>query len=211
MTLLDHTHGVPSNCEHPDCRTAQQRYQKRWRHDRHQGLPRTTDATPVRTHIAGLVGHGMSIRSIAGEAGTSASIVSRVHRGRTARLRNPLADRILAVQPGIATRTYGPWSPFVPRVGTVRRLQALIALGWTHTAMTARCGHRTAPLLHQRGRWVTRGVHDDVAAMYRRLCTRPGPSQRTRVRAAKLGYLPPVFWDDIDLDPGPDYGDQEVS
>lgn len=208
--ILDHTHGVPTQrCDHPDCRTAVLRYAKRWRHDRSHGLLRTTDARPVQMHLATLLGHGMSLRSIAGQAHLSAAAVSRLNRGEQPRIRHATAAAILAVQPGIAERSYGRFGPFVPRVGTTRHIQALLAIGWTHVALTSVCGHRTACLLHQQGRWVTRGTHDDIAAMYRRLCHRPGPSQRSRNRAARMGYLPPVCWDDIDLDAEPDYGDEK--
>src|SRR6188472_2200859 len=74
------------------------------------------------------------------------------------------------------------------------------------------CGRNTAMLLSQSGRWVTRSSHDAVAAMYRQLPAREGPSQATRTRARRMGFVSPLGWDDIDLDPEPlaDADEEEV-
>jgi lambda repressor-like predicted transcriptional regulator len=191
------------------------RYYKRWRYDVAHGRHRLIDAHRVRLHLATLTGCGWSLRAIAGAAGTSPSVVARLADGRQGKVTRPMADALLAVDPMTVPSVPSKQTtePFVSKVGTVRRIQALMAIGWTHEAMGDHLGedkHWTANKLHAQGRWVTRTVHDRVAVMYRELCARPGPSERTRARAAARGYLPPVAWDDIDHDTAPDTGDDEL-
>lgn len=206
MRLLDHTHGVANTaCSHPDCRASATRYRKQWGYDRLQGKTRLVDAEQARVHIATLVGRGWSLRAIAGAAGVGQGTPHHLAKGQQ-RAHPDVIKKILAVEPNTVPSipSHQTTEPFVPRVGVVRRIQALMTLGWTHAAMTRHSGARTAVLLAQQGRWVTRSTHDKVAAMYRDLCTRPGPSLRTRSRAVARGYHGPLAWDDIDHDPEPE-------
>lgn len=181
------------------------RYHKKWRHERNQGLRRYVDAEPVRAHVQVLIDAGMSKRSIAGEAGIAAAVISDISRGRRTYVQRRIANAILAVQPCIATRTIEPDAhPFIPRQGSQRRIQALLALGWRHADLHDRSGVRTNLILSQSGRWVTRATHDAIAAVYTDLSSTPGPSAKTRAYAAARGYLTPAWWDDIDLDDDPD-------
>lgn len=185
-------------------------YRKRWRYERDHGIERTVPDDGVRMHIASLVGAGMSIRSVAAEADTSPSVVSRIHQGKALRVNRLIAGRITSVQAKVARKaSAGTSEPFVPKVGAVRRIQALLALGWTHAHQTEAAGVRTALVMHQQGRWITLSTHDKIAATYADLSQRQGPSARTRGRALKLGYLTPIAWDDIDLDGTPDNADDD--
>lgn len=103
----------------------------------------------------------------------------------------------------------------IPAQGTQRRIQALMAMGWTSQdiADTAGLCHRakvTSILNGQKGRpavWVTQSTRDRIAAVYDTLSMRlPDMTrgrQRTRTIAARKGYAPPLAWDDIDNDPEP--------
>lgn len=178
-------------------------------------ITRTDDP---RTHLYALLGAGWTLRAIAAHAGVHASALSRYHRGDDL---PHVASAILRVDPNdYATRTtpvrHGEQAePFVPRIGTVRRLQALMRLGWPAREINARLhalgivDKRAAEnLLAQPGRWVTRSRHDAVAKVYRDLCTTPGPSSRSRTRAEKAGYPGPMDWDDIDRDEAPEKPDE---
>lgn len=169
---------------------------------------RQLDAEAAHLHSTRCRHAGMSLRAIAAAAGTSPSVISSISRGHS----DPhpaLARAIGDVIPGpTSAASTGTHEPFVPRLGTNRRIQALLAIGWTHADLRNRCGLNTAVLLSQKGRWVRLSTHQTVADLYRQLAAVPGPSQRTRRRAARLGYLSPVAWDDIDRDPEPDTGDQ---
>jgi len=195
--------GSYNTCREEACRAHRLRYNKKWRYDHDHGRPRLVDGTPVRNHIATLRGLGWSIRAIAGASGVSATTISKAAKGEQVQVRTH--RMVLAVSPDQVpiTPSADTTEVFVSRVGTTRRLQALLWLGWRHEDMRKVCGRNTAMLLSQSGRWVTRSSHDAVAAMYRELRTRPGPSQATRTRARRMGFVSPLGWDDIDLDPEP--------
>ncbi|MBA2952143.1 hypothetical protein HZF07_00360 [Nocardioides sp. CGMCC 1.13656] len=209
MKLKDHTHGVVAfDCDHPDCVIAVRRCVKASAVRRLRGESAYLDATPVRHHIAALLGNDWSLRAIAGEAGVTVNVVRLIGNG-TQRWAIPAnAAGILSVDPNqLPTRTQGRGEPFVSRTGTVRRLQALMAIGYSHSDLH-RHGIQSRTLIHQQGRWVLRSTHDKVAALYRELSRKPGPTPRAAREAAKRGYPSPAAWNDIDRDPAPDLTDE---
>lgn len=197
--------GAYHGCTHPECREYRLRYRKRWQYEREHGHLRTVDAEPVSRRIWTLMGAGWTARAIAGAAETSPSVVTRLSSGDQTRVTRKVAARILAVDPsGLPlTPSKQTTEPFVSRVGSVRRIQALLFMGWSHAAMYERSGVRTQMVLAQQGRWVTRSTHDKVAALYDALWSKPGTSAHARTWARKLGYAPPLAWDDIDRDAEP--------
>lgn len=86
-------------------------------------------------------------------------------------------------------------------IGTQRRLQALVAIGWPASALAARLnvGQAVIGRLYHRPR-----VHIATAAavrsLYDQLWDIPGPSTRSRRYAAAAGWKPPMFWDDDTID-----------
>lgn len=178
---------------------------KRHRLRKLRGETAYVDATPIREHLGRLFAAGWSLNSVAGVSGVPASTLSKVHRREQLTIRPGSILKVLAVNPdAVADRTnIDGREPFVSKVGVVRRIQALLYLGWTHEAMRAHSGLRTAVVMHQKGEWVTRSTYDVVAAMYRDLCTRPGPSTATAARAKRLGYVGPLAWHNIDRDATP--------
>jgi hypothetical protein len=89
----------------------------------------------------------------------------------------------------------------VPATGTVRRVRALMRLGWT----AARIGEQTG----QSGASVQRlsmacrprvnlATQRRVRAAYGVLSGSHGPSARTAGRAERAGWEPPLAWDAID-------------
>lgn len=96
---------------------------------------------------------------------------------------------------------------YVDSTGTVRRIRALMAIGWRYCDIDTAAGHPSA-----RASWAHNVVTQDkvhidtaekVAAVYERLCMTPGPSSRVRNLAARRGWPPPLAWDDIETDPEP--------
>lgn len=178
------------------------RYHKRWRVDRAQGRVRTVDAQPVRAHINTLLAAHLSARAIADVAGVTPQVLTSISRGqRTVRVGT--ARKILAVTvEAVYARNLA--TGFVPNIGARRRIQALLALGWRHSDISAEmgtsCGTRSPMVLHQAGGWIAKATHDAVNGAYAALSMRPGPSTRTRDRALALGYAPPLAWDEDDLD-----------
>lgn len=152
--------------------------------------------TKAQKHVLALRRHGMTVKAIADRSGINEDTVSAISTGR----RDKVTEIVETALLGVELKRGG--GVLVSRVGTVRRIQALMAIGWTHQLMKIECGHETATTVHQSGDRVTVDLADDVAAMYERLSMTPGPSKRTADRAARRGYAPPLAWDDDIDSPG---------
>jgi hypothetical protein len=114
----------------------------------------------------------------------------------------------------------------VPSIGSVRRIQALMANGWTGTYLAERLDVRRTNLpTHTRYPTIRTWKAEQIRALYNELHLKAGPSDHTRQRAAPHGFLPPECWDGIDIDnpnalpilepldpidPGPDIDDIAV-
>jgi transcriptional regulator with XRE-family HTH domain len=109
----------------------------------------------------------------------------------------------------------------VSPVGTVRRIQALMALGWSMAAVADRIGMESRQLWWTtRQKYVRLATASRIAEVYDELAdTRPPTdtkSQRisvakTLAHAKRQGYAPPIAWDDNidDPDAEPYAGDDE--
>jgi len=98
----------------------------------------------------------------------------------------------------------------VPALGSQRRIQALMRLGWTSSDIADAAGwtHRNQVfriLKGQKGRpcvWLQRSTAEAVRDVYERLSMslpEPTPTRaRTRAKAQRMGWAPPLAWDDID-------------
>ncbi len=89
----------------------------------------------------------------------------------------------------------------ISKVGAVRRLQALMTLGWPRRVLAEEAGYKGdvfSLVLNGRRQTLTLATHQRIADLYERLCMTPGPSSSTRIRAAKKGWAPPLAWNDID-------------
>jgi hypothetical protein len=88
----------------------------------------------------------------------------------------------------------------IATTGTVRRIQALQAIGWPLQVLAERLGYKHYRTLQMISRQPT--VHVDTAAkiarLFSELCMTPGPSVKARTAAAWHGHAPPLAWDDID-------------
>lgn len=162
----------------------------------------------ARLHIHTLLAAHWTQADIARTAGVAEASLSYFLHGRKGRPNGNIyvAERVLRVRPD----DIPPGR--VSRVGTVRRIQALMVMGWTHAEMCRRLGYKsekaTSVLLAQPGEWVTRATHDAVAALYRELSHQRGPSERGRKMALRRGYAGPFRWDDIDHDEAPEKSDE---
>jgi hypothetical protein len=89
----------------------------------------------------------------------------------------------------------------VPAIGTVRRVQALMAAGWQGDAIAARVGVTRQNLpVHMRYPRVSVRLADATRRLFDEWSMQPGPSERTRSRALNSGFLPPEWWADVDID-----------
>lgn len=172
---------------------------KKWRVDREQGVCHMVDPGPARDRIAELVAAGWSQKDVAAAAGVSASTISIIVRGRYARVRAEVAAAILGLLP-TPLPSRADQRGLVSSTGTRRRLQAMHADGWTLRDIEQEAGCCLSWIGPGKPR-VTRATHDAVAAAYRALAGRQGPSRHTALRAVRRGWLGSVWWDDDgDLD-----------
>jgi transcriptional regulator with XRE-family HTH domain len=166
--------------------------------------PELIDAQPVKDHLRRLKRAGLSLVQLAELAGTSETtikIMLGMKRNRPAhRVRTELADRILAI-----TKEQLPEKGMVPSLGTRRRLQALVAIGYSSYQLAELMGTSASHV----GHWMTREERilartaRRIAELYVELEMTQGPSDRARIRARRLSWHPPAAWDDPDTDKHP--------
>lgn len=184
---------------------------ERYAHSRQRGIAAGTwlfdaPAGPVRAHIDHLIRAGMTTGQIARAAGVDISTVRRVRQHQT--VRGSTAVALLAVVAAPA----GPRAGLVSALGTCRRLQALVALGWSFPQQAQRLGvtpQRVRELaLLPTGAAVAVETKWAVTRMFEQLSATPGGSTKAYRYAARMGWLPPLAWDDLDdPDAHPDLGD----
>lgn len=186
-------------CKCADCRAANARYAKVAKYRANRGISTLIDAAPVKAHLDQLRAHGIGKRTIAARSGVAMTVINRligIDHSRPARRIHPdTARKLLAV-----TVDDHAGGAFIDATGTRRRLQALVALGWTQTELGRRIGWTTANLnaLILRSDTVTRATADLVTELYEQLSMRLGPSTRARSVATRRGWAPPLAWDNID-------------
>jgi hypothetical protein len=174
------------------------------------------DAAPARAHIQALREAGIGVDQIARLASISSSHVrelvphSRTGRRPIQQVRRDTAQRVLAVALTDANRAS---RSHVDATGTRRRLQALLAIGWTHTALAGElCRTTTSLTRSMTSETITARTARQVSDLYERLWDKQ-PHHATdgeqaainaaRALAAIHGWPPPMAWDDIDADPSP--------
>jgi len=151
-------------------------------------------AALIARHIAALKDGGWTEPEIAAAAGLDRSTVHGIVTASHPHVHQRTAVAVLALAPCNAPNR-------VPTLGTARRIQALAVMGWP----LAHIGHVAGMYLTQindvvagRRKRITRAQAEAIDAVYRALCTTPGPSPRTRTIAARNGWVPAQAWDDID-------------
>lgn len=191
------------------CKAANRERRNRRYREKLYGRFRLVDAQPVRDHVIALQAQGMGWKRVAAVAGVSISTVSALLYGRGNRsgeqprpprrqIDRALAAKILAVELDLAPSAY------VDGTGSLRRLRALRAIGWTRAALAARLGRASGNLdLVGRYAQVTASYAQAVKTLYDELWDQPqhGPAaDRARARALDLGWAPPMAWDDDTID-----------
>lgn len=222
-----HAHGtrvayVKDRCRCEDCTTASRVAEQKRRRARLYGIDAgLVDAQPVRDHLAVLSEAGIGYKRAAKLAGVSVTAVQTVlyhhpdrpEAGPAKRVKRETAEKILAVEPSLDILSDGA---LVPSRGTARRVQALVARGWSQEKIAARAGitsQRMRPILD--GAPATAATVRAVNALYEELWDQAPPegthrdkiaASRARGRAARLDWVPPAAWDDIDHDEQPYQG-----
>jgi hypothetical protein len=111
----------------------------------------------------------------------------------------------------------GRWVSRSDPTGTTRRLQALMAIGYTQAAlcraMQLNASHLNRLINGHLGYKVNAGTAAKVKDVYRQLSMTPGPHDRARRFAKARGWAPPLAWDEDTIDDPaakPDLGEKVV-
>jgi transcriptional regulator with XRE-family HTH domain len=172
------------------------------------------DATEVRAHILALMEAGVSMKRLAALTGMSHSTVSavvygRTERGHTAyrRVHKTTAAKILAIK---ADLTNMAPNRYIDSCGAVRRIQALVAIGWSQ--------QRLAKMLGMNRSNFSTFMNADQCTVRRALAVRDlydkrwnepqtgtewhskTSATRSRNHAKARGWAPPLAWDDETID-----------
>lgn len=101
----------------------------------------------------------------------------------------------------------------VSKRGAVRRIQALMVMGWPRRELARQAGYQgdaLALILGGQRQRLELATHQRIVDLYERLSMTHGPSSSSRIRATKKGWAPPLAWDDIDNDPEPNWGGNDT-
>lgn len=169
------------------------------------------DAAPVLAHYRALLAAGMSRNQVSRVSGVKADQLDNLVRPRKDRGDQPArtvfsrtADRILAVPVPVSHQVWRTAADGqrVDPTGTARRLQALVAIGYTQRFLADRLGVLEAnmPPIVNGQRLVSAGVARRVAGLFDELQLTPGPSVRARNTATRRGWVSPLAWDEDTID-----------
>ena len=177
-------------------------YQKKWRYDYTQGKPRYVNPEPARKHARTLIAKGATQAAIARASGVSQSQIARLLTNQYTHTQRRIRDAILQTRIENITHPNGD-TGLTPAHGTIRRIQALMALGHPAPRIAQATGDPTATkitiynALHA-DQWVTLTTRNLIIRAYEALSMTPGTSTWSRNHATKRGWAPPLAWDDID-------------
>ncbi|MFD0437047.1 helix-turn-helix domain-containing protein [Streptomyces chartreusis] len=172
-----------------------------------------TDAEPVRVHIRFLQSCDMGLRPIAAAAGVNRKQLQYILGGRHDRGTGPqpkcrpaLAAAVLAVEP---TLNNLGGATVISALGTLRRLRALVAAGWSQERLAVELGMlptHLSQLIHASSVIVSTARR--VVDLYDRLW-KVDPAEhgakahdiaRVKARAAAEGWAPVGAWDEDTID-----------
>lgn len=230
----EHKHGQVSTCyiQHKcrcdECREAGNARERRRAKARAYGRDYTglVDSSEAREHVLWLMSQGMGWKRLAEVSGVGKTAVASLIYGRKGansdprkgelvkRIPRTKADALLAVQPTLENLSDGA---LIDSRGTRRRIQALVAMGWSLSKIAVLAGiEPTNMSIVLNGTQCTAKRARIIAAIYEELWDQMPPRDewhdkaaysRARGMAKQKGWLPPLAWDDIDLDDSPAEGE----
>lgn len=176
------------------------------------------DAEPIRRHVRALQSAGIGTHQIARLSGLPRQTVQGLFGRRDADRKGHIPQRVSRItaekilQVSADERSVADGANVSAR-GTQRRIQALVARGWSMAKLSERLGIQRSnftPLMQRD--FVAASTARKVSALYEQLwdqspATTTPAERASRTRALALaearGWQPPLAWDDIDTDPAP--------
>jgi transcriptional regulator with XRE-family HTH domain len=216
----NHQHGtyacyVLDACRCPNCANAHKEYEtNRVRQHAYGRWSNLVDAEPSRRHILHLTDQGMGLKRIVAVSGISQGVLWKLVYGKrrpddtrvpTRRVRQGTEQRILAIKVDLAQGAK------VDSCGTRRRLQALVAIGYSQSRLAQRLGMSPTNFtrtMHHNSE-VLKQTADAAVSLYNELSMTPavGTDQRSRISVTRarryaehMMWLPPLAWDDESID-----------
>ena len=185
-------------CRKPECEAANYRYMSRLRLDHVQGRPRRTTPDAAVKHLNALLDLGWTQAQISRASGINHRVLGSLLHGTYRSTNRSVEERVLA----LAITAPPADDRDTDSTGTIRRVRALIAIGYSGASIAAAVGiHRDALNVIARGdRAAVRvATAQSIARAYRKLSGTAGPSERAKAMAARRGWHGPMAWgDDID-------------
>jgi hypothetical protein len=217
-------HGSARDCPCMVCRIYRSKQTMEARRNRKIGKPNMVPVERALEHIQYLRGLGMNHKLVAEVAGLNPSTTNRmlfpVNGRRTTKIRRETESAILAVKFDLDKI---PDMANVLAVGTHRRVQALVAIGWSLPRLAEQLGMDNSHLQILDRKYVLARKARAVRSVYNRLWDKQ-PKLTTRFERAAYSktinwakrqeFLPPAAWDDDTIDdPGatPDLGEGDGS
>ncbi|WP_134324691.1 hypothetical protein [Cumulibacter soli] len=219
--IANHQHGtrtcyVLDRCRCTPCARAHREYEQHRRKQHAYGRwDNYVDAAPVRAHVRELRLAGMGLKTIAPASGVSHGSLWKLVYGKTRpdgtrtpsrRVTKATAEKLLAVAAPVLAD-----GARVDATGTTRRIQALVAIGWSGARLADRIGVQRSnftPLLHGT-RDVLVATRRVIIDLYEELWDQAPPADerhdrisvsRSKNYAARMGWVPPLAWDDDAID-----------
>lgn len=187
-------------CRCEPCIDANRRYAKRWRWMTENGRSPLIDSKASIDHLNALRKAGIGKGQIVILSGVSRTVIDRLCRENASsiRVRPETEARILSV--GFDDLADGS---FIDITGSSRRLRALIAIGWKQTDLASRMGRdvsNLASIVHAQRPYCTVDTARRIRILYDDLSMTPGGSLRSLRNAERRGWLPPLAYDDDQID-----------
>jgi len=172
------------------------------------------DAEPARQHVRALMAQGMGWKRIAAASSVPTGTLWKLLYGKPGRNSNSVPSK--RIQPAterrlMAVRLDLADGARIDSTGAARRIQALVALGWSLSKIAARLGILRSNFTDlAQGRTHITVAHDKaVRALYAEWSMQLPPqtewrdkiaANRARNYARTLRWLPPLAWDDDTID-----------
>lgn len=156
------------------------------------------DVAETFVHIHQLRDLDWTYKQIGDASGVSFGQVSAIHRGEYAQVRGDTAHKILSVPLVESVSHHGIYS-----IGTRRRIQALLWMGWPAREIAERSGCKMSTINQISFRGGSKGrvssrLAKRIADVYDEIAHLRGPSKQCASKAKSYGYVSPMAWDDID-------------
>lgn len=211
--VLDRCRCLPCSKGNAVAETARERAKVYGRYDKYVSAARS------RTHVLHLMDQGMGLKRIVAVSEVSQGLLWKLVYGKrrpdgtqvsTKRVLRTTEDKILAVRVDLAG------GALTSGVGATRRIQSLVALGWSQRKLADRLGMEASNLgaiTHGRRAEVTVRLDRAVRDLFDELSMQPPPegewrdriaASRARRYATAAGWPPPLAWDE-DLIDDPDH------